>query len=429
MGQIALVLAITVLVVVLFIVYTLKNLLLIATPSQVLVLAGGIHRAGDRAVGYRAVRGGRAVRLPLFETAFWMDLSNISVEISVKGAFSKGGVPLNVQGVALVKLPGEEPRLANAIERFLGRTRAEIAQVARETLEGNVRGVLAQLTPEQVNEDKVAFSNQLLDEAEHDMVRVGLVLDTLKIQNVTDEANYLNSIGRIRGATIRQDASIAEAQAQADAAEQKARNWAASEIAKVKADLAIAEQETARRVMEGETGREAKIAEAVGRVQAEIAKVEEDIKRQKERALQVERQLDADVIKPSDAERQKLEQKARADAARIAERGRAEAEGLGKLIDEFHAAGPAAAELLALQQLLPLAGAIAGAGRKTHIAEWAVVPCGAGTPGGLIPNLISASEQLRAATGIDLAGAARRLGAGPGAEPGRPAPGPEKKEG
>lgn len=192
MMGIVMVLALTATVVIGFVVYTLKNLLLVSSPNEVLILSGGTHTAATREVGYRSVRGGRAVRIPLLERVDRMDLSNIPVEISVKGAYSRGGIPLNVQGVAHVKLPGEEPRLSNAVERFLGKSRSEIVEIARETLEGNVRGVLAQLTPEQVNQDKTAFADKLLEEAEHDMQRMGLVLDTLKIQNVTDDVNYLD---------------------------------------------------------------------------------------------------------------------------------------------------------------------------------------------------------------------------------------------
>ncbi|HEU4536113.1 MAG TPA: flotillin family protein, partial [Polyangiaceae bacterium] len=220
MMSVLLVLALTALVVVGFVVYTLKNLLLVSSPNEALILSGGTHAIGEKVVGYRSVRGGRAVRIPLFERVDRMDLSNVPVEISVKSAYSKGGIPLNIQGVAQIKLPGEEPRLSSAVERFLGRSREEIAAVARETLEGNVRGVLAQLTPEQVNQDKAEFAHKLLEEAEHDMSRMGLVLDTLKIQNVTDDVNYLNSIGRIQGARVRMDASIVEAQMTAEAAEQ-----------------------------------------------------------------------------------------------------------------------------------------------------------------------------------------------------------------
>jgi flotillin len=419
---------VTILVVVGFIVYTLKNLLFVATPNQVLVLAGSVRKRGDREIGFRAIRGGRAVRMPLIEQVYWMDISNIPVEIEVRHAFSKGGIPLNVQGVAHVKLPGEEPRLANAVERFLGRSRGEIAQVARETLEGNVRGVLAQLTPEQVNEDKMAFANKLLDEAEHDFVRMGLVLDTLKIQNVTDDANYLNSIGRIRGASIRRDASVAEARAKSEAAIQKADNWRASELAKIKANLAIAKQETDRRVQDALTGRTAKIAEAEGEVRAEVAKVSEDINRQKARTVQVERQLDADVVQPWHAQRAKMEQDARAAASSIIERGRAEAEALKKLIEEYTRAGDAAREVLVLQQLIPMIKAISGSERKTKIREWTVLDddSAGGTSSGFAKQAIRVNEQLRAATGVDFAKVAGRLGGGPGsaatAKPKTPAP-------
>ena len=201
------------------------------------------------------VRGGRALRMPLFELVDSVDLTNIAIDIEVKGAYSKGGIPLNVHGVANVKLPGEEPLLNNAIERFLGRTRQEIMRVAKETLEGNLRGVLAQLTPEEVNQDKIRFAEKLLEEAEHDLYRMGLVLDTLKIQNITDDVGYLNSIGRIQGARVRMDASVAEARAVADANAQQSLNWCASQIAKVDADLAIAQQETNKRVVDAQTRR------------------------------------------------------------------------------------------------------------------------------------------------------------------------------
>lgn len=422
MIEIVIALVITGLVVIGFIIYTLKNLVFVATPNQVLILAGSKHRQGDRVVGYRAIRGGRAVRIPLIESVYWMDLSNIAVEIVVNGAFSKGGIPLNVHGIAHVKLPGEEPRLSNAVERFLGRSRGEIAQIARETLEGNVRGVLALLTPEQVNRDKLAFANTLLEEAEHDMLRMGLVLDTLKIQNVTDDANYLNSIGRIRGADIRRDASVVEAEARAEAAEQKADNERAAKIAKIKADLAIAMQETERRIKDAETKREAWIADAEGKVLAEIAKVSEDINRQKARELQVQRQLEADVIQPWEAERQKMQQEARAAAARVAERGRAEAEALKRLVSEYKAAGQAAREVLVLQQLMPMVASIAGADRKVLIDEWAVVPSG-NSGDGLVQKAIAASEQFRAATGVDLARVAGRVGGG-ASPPSAPPPPP-----
>jgi flotillin len=429
MTGIVTVLLLTALVVVSFVVYTLKNLLLVSSPNEVLILSGGAHAVPGRALGYRSIRGGRAVRIPLLERIDRMDLSNIPVEILVKGAYSKGGIPLNIQGVAHVKLPAEEPRLANAVERFLGRHQAEIASVARETLEGNVRGVLAQLTPEQVNQDKAAFANKLLEEAEHDMARMGLVLDTLKIQNVTDDANYLNSIGRIRGADVRMQASVVEAQTQAQAAEQKANNLAQSEIAKIDADLAILHQETDKRIKDAESRREALIFEARGQVLAQVAQVKAEITRQKARALQVERQLLADVIQPHDAERRDLEEQARGEASKIIELGRAEAEALKLLVAEFRKAGPSARELLALQQMMPLLPDIAGSRRPTKIGALTVLPGSAAEGGSFARQAITASEQIRAATGLDLTALAERLGGSPRAPDAPFAPPPLKPAG
>ncbi len=131
MTEIVVVLLITAAVVIGFVFYTLKNLLLVSDPSEALILSGGAHAIEGKTVGYRSIRGGRVVRLPLLESVDRMDLSNIPMDIAVKGAYSKGGIPLNVQGIAHVKIPSHEPRLSNAVERFLGRSRAEIAAVAR----------------------------------------------------------------------------------------------------------------------------------------------------------------------------------------------------------------------------------------------------------------------------------------------------------
>ena len=146
------------------IVWIINRLIYICPPNEVLIFSG-THRAisdGDeRVVGYRVIQGGRGVRVPLFERVDRMDLSNMPIDLRVTGAYSKGGIPLNVQGVANVKISSQKSQLANAIERFLGRPREEIMAVARETLEGNLRGVLATLTPEEVNQDREKYATEL----------------------------------------------------------------------------------------------------------------------------------------------------------------------------------------------------------------------------------------------------------------------------
>ena len=81
------------------------------------------------------------MRVPLLESVDQMDLTNMIIEVTVRNAYSKGGIPLSVQGIANIKVPGEQPLLNNTLERFLGKSREEIMKIARETLEGNLRGV------------------------------------------------------------------------------------------------------------------------------------------------------------------------------------------------------------------------------------------------------------------------------------------------
>lgn len=411
MSGLVLVIAITIFVVAFLLYMMVKRLLWVSTPNEVLIFSGSTRKLSDgRQVAYRFVRGGRALRKPLVEKVDVMDLSMFTVVVNVTGAFSKGGIPLTVQGVANLKMPGEDPLLSNAVERFLGRSREEIYYIAKETLEGNLRGVLASLTPEEVNEDKQAFASKLLEEAEHDTSRMGLVLDTLKIQNVTDDVNYLASIGRIRSAGLNQVQAIAEAEARADAAVQQAANWAASEAAKINAELSIQQQETAKRIADATSRREAMIQESRGQVLAQVAQVRAEIERQSARALQEKRRLEADVVQPAIARQRAAEEAAKGDAASTIERGKAEAGALKQLVEAYRQGGAASRDVLALQNLLPLLAHVSGAHHSLSISKLSVLPTRGIEGGDVARKAIGAAEQIKAATGVDLAGVAKKLG-------------------
>ncbi len=395
----------------------ITRLLYVATPNEVLIFCGSTRFADGRRIGYRFVRGGRSFRRPFLERVERMDLNMFTVMVNVESAFTKGGIPLDVQGIANVKLPGEEPLLGNAVERFLGRSREEVYHVAKETLEGNLRGVLAGLTPEEVNQDKLRFAEQLLDEAEHDMTRMGLVLDTLKIQNVSDRVGYLSSVGRIRSADLNQRQAAAEALARADARVQQVQNWCGSEVARVSADLEIAKQETLKRIADATSARQARIEEARGQVQAQIAQVKADLQRQHARAPQIRRRLEADIVEPAVAQQRAAEEAARGAAAKIVERARADAESLAQLLEAYHGGGGAAREALLLQKLLPLMDRIVGIGSPLEISRLSVLPragaAGAAGPAGAAAarEVIGVGEQILAGTGVDLAALARGVAA------------------
>ncbi len=409
-GGVIVVLAVVGAFIIFVVLLMVQKLLKVCSPNEALIFSGTTRRVGDRMVGYRFVRGGRSLRRPIIERVDKMDLSMFTVMVHVTGAFSKGGIPLTIQGVANIKLPGEEPLLSNAVERFLGRSREEIYHVAKETLEGNLRGVLASLTPEEVNEDKMRFAHTLLEEAEHDMSRMGLVLDTLKIQNVTDEVNYLSSIGRILGAKLNMEQATAEAAAQADARVQQAKNWAAAEIAAIEADLTVAREETHKRIADAKSRREALINEAQGQVRAEIAQLRAEIERQKARAPREKRRLDAEVVQPALAKQRAAEEAARGEAAETLERGRAEAESLKQLVAAYRVGGRGAREVLALQNLLPMLSHVAGAHHPLKVGKMSVLPTADSSGSELARKAIGATEQIRSATGVDLLGVAKRFG-------------------
>jgi flotillin len=395
----------------------LKNVLYVCQPNEVLVFSGRSRRRPDgRIAGYRIIRGGRGVRVPLFETVDRMDLTNMVIEVTVRNAYSRGGIPLSVQGVANIKVPGEEPLLNNCLERFLGKPRADIAKTARETLEGNLRGVLATLTPEQVNKDKESFAAQLATEAEQDLNKLGLVLDTLKIQNVTDEVGYLDAIGRQRSAQIRCDAQIAEARAQAEAAVNKWRNTMEAELAKLDAEIEIARKENDRRIADARTGRAAKIAKERAEVQAEVSEAQAGLETQRARIEQVRLQLRADVLQPAEAERARAEAAAQGDAATVIEQGRATAKVLQDLAASYGSSGGAARDVMLLQKLVPLLDTLSGTIGDLRVDRLTVLGRGSASTGGgrpLASQLVEVSEQIKAATGIDVPQALRERLASP----------------
>ena len=399
----------------------LTRFLYICQPNEVLVFSGGQRASSGRKVGYRIIKGGRAVRVPLLETVDSMDLTNMPIEVGVQGAYSKGGIPVNVHGIANVKIAGEQPVLDNAIERFLGVARDRIMAIAKDTLEGNLRGVLATLTPEELNQDKIKFAQSLLVEAEDDLRRLGLELDTLKIQDVSDDVNYLDSIGRKQSAEVQKNALIAEARAKAESAVQSASNRRETELSKIDAAISTSRADNAKRLADAQSRSAALVAEAQGQVASQLARAEGDLEVQKARVEQVRRQLAADVLEPARARKAAAEAGAKGDAAQIIEQGRATAAAMTEIAATWREVGPAARSVFLMQKVADLTRIVMST-VKTLKVERLTILGGIGGTGAAAGNngtgsginvpdltgkLIAASEQIRAATGIDLAAALR----------------------
>ncbi|MEN9786748.1 MAG: hypothetical protein RLZZ299_2012 [Pseudomonadota bacterium] len=379
----------------------LKNLLYICGPNEVLVFSGAQRIVNGRAVGYRVVKGGRSIRVPLLETVDRVELTNMIIEVSVSNAYSKGGVPLTVQGVANVKIAGHEPVLNNALERFLAYDRKSVMQVAKDTLEGNLRGVLSQLTPEQVNEDKISFAEKLLEEAEHDLTKLGLMLDTLKIQHVADDKGYLKSIGRKSSADLVARSAIAEANAKSQATIQDAGNRERARVSEMESEMEILRAETERRVAETLARREALIAEARGQVESAVARAEAELRAQTARVEQVRRQLEADVIAPAQAAMEAAVAEARGASAKIVEDGRATASVLDQMIATWKAGGEAARDIFLVQKFHGTLDRMVSTIQDVRIDRVTVLPREDGTSA---RRAVTLSEELRGALGIDVPG-------------------------
>ena len=274
--------------------------LFICQPNEVIIFSGRKRQTADgRAVGYRVIKGGRAFRIPLLEKVDRLDLRTIPLEVSINNAYSKGGIPLSVQGIANIKIAGDEPLLGNALERFLGIALAEVQDIAKDTLEGNLRGVLATLTPEEVNEDRLKFAQSLIGEADVDLQKLGLVLDTLKIQNVSDDVGYLDAIGRKSTAAVLKEAEIAEAENRAESQEKSAEARRRGEVADAEAQVEIVDAQNTLRVRTADLEGEGLAAEKRATQVARKAEVQAEQEVEQERLALQRRQLEIEVIEPA----------------------------------------------------------------------------------------------------------------------------------
>ncbi len=427
-----LVLAVLVVMAFLMIVAIAKSLIIICPPNKVAVISGRQRSLSDgRNVGYRILKGGRTFRIPILEKVSWMDLNTIPLEVSVQNAYSAGAIPLNVQGIANVKISSAEGLLENAAERFLDRPTDHIGQIAKETLEANLRGVLATMSPEEVNEDRLKFSQQLIDEADDDIKTLGLELDVMKIQNVTDDNQYLDSVGRRLTAEVVKQARVAEANrmAESEAAEAQARERA--QIAGVQADKNIVEEQNQLRVRTAELDAVARAKEEEAAVAGDIARAtaEQDLEQQR---IELERRrLEADVVTPAKANLEAKQLAAQAEAAKIIEDGKAQVEVFQRLTDQYQAAGDDGQRIFVLNMLPELVDKIVSTVNNVDIDRVAIVDNGGGQGSG-IPGLVSQlpgavvsiTEQIEAATGVDILGAMRDDDADSGSSSGSELPPP-----
>ncbi|RMD85570.1 MAG: flotillin family protein [Calditrichaeota bacterium] len=397
-------------VAVMLLIVFIKTNLIICQPNEVLIISGRRRKLPDGTeVGYRIIKGGRGFKIPIIESVSRLPLNNIPIEIRIQKALCKGIIPINVDVRANVKIAGSEAQgLSNAIERFLGKNLHEIANVAKETIEGNLRGVLATVTPEEANDRRLELAEQVAGEAQVDLRKLGLVLDFVKIQNISDDQGYLEAIGKKKNAEVIKNARIAEATADAEARMVAAEQKRKGRIAETEAEMSITEAENKLAVHQANLVAQTNQAEQKARLAGEIARVEEEKRLEAIRIDLNKKKYEAEVVIPAEAEKKAVELKAQGEAAKILEDGKATAEAI-HLMQTYWQNGQTR-ELFLIQMLPELLDKVTRViADNLHIEKLTVLDSGNGN--GLptyVKNIthsaVTLLEQLKTATGLDLTG-------------------------
>ncbi|MEX1162114.1 MAG: SPFH domain-containing protein [Nitriliruptor sp.] len=257
--------------------------------------------------GQKVVMGASVFVLPFVQRLHVMDLSSRRISVSIRGAVSSQGIKADLDGVAVVKVGGNEDAIRAASQRFLTQ-QSEVDTFTTEVLAGSLRAIVGRLTVEEIIKDRATFASAVAEEAETSLTNQGLTLDTFQLQDIQAEGDYLNDLGRPEAARVEQAAKIAEARANQAAEEERLRAEEAVAIQQRQLELKQAE-------IKAETDEAQAQAAAAGPLR-EAARNREVIQEQElvaERAAALrDRQLDAEVRKPADAERYRIEQEAEA---------------------------------------------------------------------------------------------------------------------
>jgi flotillin len=299
--------------------------------------------------GQKVVMGASVFVLPFVQKLHVMDLSSRRISVGIRGAVSAQGIKCDLDGVAIVKVGGNEDAIRAAGQRFLDQQDG-IETFTQEVLAGSLRAIVGRLTVDAIIKDRAAFASAVAEEAETSLTNQGLALDTFQLQDIQTEGNYLMDLGRPEAARVEMEAAIAEA---------KARQAAEQERLLAEEAIAISERQLELRKAEikAETDAASAKAAAAGPL-AQAAQDQDILKAQEQVAVRnaalTDRRLDTDIRKPADAQRYRLEQEA--EAAKTAALRRAESD---------RAATIAAAEAAAEQARL---GGEAERGRREALA-------------------------------------------------------------
>jgi flotillin len=311
-----------------------------AGPNEVLVISGRrrwIKREdGTRfLVGFRMLKGGRTFIWPFIEKVDKLSLELITLVVQVHSVYTAKGVPIDVDGIAQIKIKGDDVSIATAAEQFLSMGTKQIHDIALQTVEGHLRAILGTLTVEQAYFNRDAFAAQVQEVASTDLANMGLTIISFTIRNISDERGYLEALGKPRTAQVKRDATIGEAEADRDATIRSAQAYQEGQQAKFAADTLIAEakrdyeirvaqytasvnKENAKADLAYDLQRyETAQAVKAQEIQVEVVEREKKIEVQEKEIQRKQRELTATVEKPAEAEKFRVQTLADAERYKL----------------------------------------------------------------------------------------------------------------
>lgn len=310
-----------------------------AGPDEALIVTGSylgsknvnVDESGNK---IKIVRGGGTFVLPVFQQAEPLSLLSSKLDVQTPEVYTEQGVPVMADGTAIIKIGGSISEIATAAEQFLGKTKQDRENEAREVLEGHLRSILGSMTVEEIYKNREKFSQEVQRVASQDLAKMGLVIVSFTIKDVRDKNGYLESLGKPRIAQVKRDADIATAEADKETRIKRAEADKDAKKSEIERSTEIAETEKTNQLKIAEYRREQDIAKAradqayhleEARAKQEVTEQQmqiQIIERQKQIELEEneiarrEKQYDSEVKKKADADRYAVEQAAAADKAK-----------------------------------------------------------------------------------------------------------------
>jgi len=324
---------------VLLLISMLARLFRKAGPNEALIVYG--FR------GPRVIRGHGTVIFPMVENSRLLSLELMSFDVAPKqDLYTKQGVAVTVEAVAQIKVRSDNESILTAAEQFLTKTPPEREGLIRLVMEGHLRGIIGQLTVEQIVKEPEMVADRMRSTCADDMSKMGLEVISFTIKEVRDQNEYITNMGRPDIARIRRDAEIAAAEAERDTAIRRAVALREAAVAKAAADQERVIAETASLAKQAEAQRDldiqkAQFTEQSKRQQAQADKAyeiqtnvmqqqvvaeqvkvqqvekEQQIKVQDAEILRHEKELIATVLKQAEIEKQRIENLAAAERSRL----------------------------------------------------------------------------------------------------------------